>query len=132
MRRPLRETGRAFACEGQPAGRRDENPSNPPFPAIALRRGRSYIHIEIRYEVETEMEIVMMGGAEFGIIALLLMFLPTLIALPTFLNAYVCQQNFLPILAELDRPTPNRKLSLSALTIGVSASVYLVFAWAGA
>ena len=66
-------------------------------------------------------ELVAVGGA-----------LPTLIALPTFLNAYVCQQNFLPILAELDRPTPNRKLSLSALTIGVSASVYLVFAWAGA
>lgn len=67
-----------------------------------------------------------------GEIALFAAALPTMSTFPLFLNAYVCQQNFLPILAELDRPTPFRKAAVVVLSIGFSGIIYVLFASAGA
>ena len=52
-------------------------------------------------------------------------------ALSKFVLAFGCQQNILPIVAELKRPTPPRILFVSVLAIALACTCYIVVATSG-
>jgi amino acid permease len=52
--------------------------------------------------------------------------LPALHALGKFVLAFNCQQNMLPILSEMHRPTPPRAFAVAALSIVAALTVYIV------
>lgn len=57
--------------------------------------------------------------------------LAVLATVPTFINAFTCQQNVFSILNELERPTPARKLGVTCAALSLPLVLYLLVATAG-
>ena len=57
--------------------------------------------------------------------------MPTIQALSKFVLAFGCQQNLLPIVAELREPTPSRTLLVNVCAVALALSSYVVVATSG-